>query len=83
MHSCSFLRSKGGALELMLVCISFQSWSQSTAEHIYYGSTELWVWGLGFKGCSKRNQGDQLLVVVQALNMGCALYFKGHKGNER
>ena len=39
--------------------------------------------GLGFKGCSKRNQGDQLLVNVQALNVRCALSFKEREGNGR
>ena len=48
-----------------------------------HGSTGPWVQGLGFKGCSKRNQYDQLLVNAQALNVDCALSFKGHEGNER
>ncbi len=48
-----------------------------------HGSTGLWVRGLDFEGRSERNQGDQLLVNAQALNVGCALCFKGHKGNER
>jgi len=39
------------------------------------------VWG--FKVCSKRKQGDQLLVIVQALNVDCALSFKGHEVNGR
>src|SRR6266576_656104 len=34
---------------------------------------------LVFKVCSRRNQSDQLLVNIQALNVSCALSFKGAK----
>ena len=36
-----------------------------------------------FRGLLQRSQGDQLLVNVQALNMNCALSFKGREGNGR
>ena len=41
--------------------------------------------GSGFgvlRGLLQRSQGDQLLVNVQALNVDCALSFKGREGNE-
>ena len=49
-----------------------------------HGSTGPWVRVFGvFEVYSSRSQGDQLLVYVQALNMECALSFKGREGNGR
>src|SRR6266576_2367919 len=36
-----------------------------------------------FRGLLQRSQGDQLLVNIQALNVDCALSFKGREGNGR
>ena len=48
-----------------------------------HGSTGPWVQVSVFRGLLERSQGDQLLVNVQALNVDCALSFKGREGNER
>ena len=52
-------------------------------EALCHSSTGPWVQDLDFRGCFEGNQDNQLLVIIQALNVGCTLCFKGHKDNGR
>src|SRR6266576_5736384 len=60
----------------------FPSSGAVAAKASCHGSTGPWVWVSMFQGLLQRSQGDQLLVDVQALNVDCALSFKGRKGDK-